>query len=161
MDAAKTRDRTSERRQPEENLLPVAIHLVDDEDLVSNLLLVEERVHKRDELQQLLKPLPEGHDEGQFVRTPRRVVDYVSGARGRELWLGGRSSLTRGDFTRAAELQPEQRDEHEHHAEAEQLVDCAFTSQEPGNAQKEETVLQNKPEIRTGSVFISKPAHAE
>ena len=50
------------------------IHLVDDDDPVSDLLLVEERVNEGNEHQQLVKALPEGDDEGQFVRTPGRVV---------------------------------------------------------------------------------------
>lgn len=146
--------------------LPVVIHLVDDEDLVANLLFVEERVHERNKLQQLLETLPEGNDEGQFVRTPGGVVCRrclnVGGAGGRRLL--GDTSVHRRDFTWTAELQPEQRDEHEHHAEAEQLVDRTFTRQQPGNTQKEETTLQNygKMTMKTllsGQFFISKQTH--
>lgn len=57
-----------------EAVSPVMIHLVDDEDLVANLLLVEEAVHEGDEDEQLLEAFSEGDDHGQLVRTPGGVV---------------------------------------------------------------------------------------
>lgn len=53
---------------------PVVIHLVDDEDLVADLLLVEEAVQEGDEDEQLLEAFSEGDDHGQLVRTPGGVV---------------------------------------------------------------------------------------
>lgn len=53
---------------------PVVVNLVDDQELVTDLLLVEERVHEGDKHQQLLEALSERHNDGQLVRTPRRVV---------------------------------------------------------------------------------------
>lgn len=50
------------------------IHLVDDNDLVADLLLVEKCVHEGNEHQQLLEAFSERDDEGQFVRTPGGVV---------------------------------------------------------------------------------------
>lgn len=118
------------------------IHLVDDEDLVTDLLLVEERVHEGNKHQQLLEALSEGHDEGQFVRTPGGVVRcrrLTVGRAGR--LLGGAAVFARGGghVARTAELQPEQRDEQQHHAEAEQLVDGTFSRQEPVNTQTGDT----------------------
>lgn len=49
---------------------PVVVNLVDDEDLVADLLLVEERVHEGNKHQQLIEALSEGDDQGQLVRTP-------------------------------------------------------------------------------------------
>lgn len=78
-------------------LSPVVIHLVDDDDLVADLLLVEEGVHEGDEHQQLFKALSEGDDEGQLVRTPGRVVccrRLAVGGTGRlELLLLGDTSV--------------------------------------------------------------------
>ncbi|KAF3838827.1 hypothetical protein F7725_010595, partial [Dissostichus mawsoni] len=75
------------------------VHLVDDEDLMADLLLIQEVVHEGHEHQQLVEALPEGHDEGQLVRTPRGVVVRlpVGGAGG--LWGGRRSSCSREDIS--------------------------------------------------------------
>lgn len=62
------------RGSRKEAVSPVVIHLVDDEDLVADLLLVEEAVHEGDEDQQLLEAFSEGDDHGQLVRTPGGVV---------------------------------------------------------------------------------------
>lgn len=62
------------RASRKEAASPVVIHLVDDEDLVADLLLVEEAVHERDEDEQLLEAFSEGDDHGQLVRTPGGVV---------------------------------------------------------------------------------------
>lgn len=122
-----------------EDASPVVIHLVDDEDLVADLLLVEECVNEGNEHQQLLKALSEGNHDGQFVRPPRRVVHHgclTAGRAGRRRLLGHASfSVRRRHVTWTAELQPEQRDEDQHHAQPEQLVDGAFTGQVP-DAQK-------------------------
>lgn len=49
---------------------PVVVHLVDDKNPVSYFLFVEEAVHEGNKDQQFLKPLPERHHQGQFVRSP-------------------------------------------------------------------------------------------
>lgn len=116
-------------------LLPVVVHLVDDEDLVADLLLAEERVNEGNKHQQLLKALSEGDDDSKFVRPPGWVVRrrrLTAGRAGRRRLLRRTSlSVHGGHITRTAELQPEQRDKHQQHAEAEQLVDGAFTGQKP------------------------------
>lgn len=73
---------------PREEPLPVVVHLVDDQDLVADLLLVEEAVHEGDEDEQLLEAFSEGDDHGQLVRTPggivqcRRLIFSPAGQRG-------------------------------------------------------------------------------
>lgn len=69
------------------------VHLVDDQELVADLLLVEERVHEGDEHQQLLEALSERHNDGQLVRTPRRVI------RRRWRWGVGRAWRLLGEAT--------------------------------------------------------------
>lgn len=120
-------------------LSPVVIHLVDNQDLMADLLLVEKFVHEWNEHQQLFEAFSEGDHECQLVRTPAGVVRCgclsLSGTGWRRR-LGIVSVLMRywGHVTRTAELQPQQRDEDQHHAEAKQLVDGAFPRQKPGKS---------------------------
>lgn len=46
------------------------IHLVDDKNLVSYFLFVEESVHVRHKNKKFFKTFPEGNNDGQFVRAP-------------------------------------------------------------------------------------------
>lgn len=59
--------------------LPVVVHLIDHQDLVSNPLLVQEGVHERHKHKELLKALPEGDDQDHLVGAPGRIVLPRSG----------------------------------------------------------------------------------
>lgn len=48
--------------------------LVDHNNLVPNLLSIEELMHMRHKLQQLIEAVPEWHDDGDLVRPPGRVI---------------------------------------------------------------------------------------
>lgn len=69
------------------------IHLVDDQDLVADALLVEEVVHEGHKDQQLLEALAEGNDERHLVGAPGRVVRARGGGR---LVMGARLGLGQG-----------------------------------------------------------------
>ena len=66
----------------------VFIHLVDDPDLVSYSLSVEEGVHVRGKLEELLEAVSKGYNDCEFVWPPRRIISIsICGHCGSSSWI--------------------------------------------------------------------------
>jgi hypothetical protein len=59
---------------------PHVVNLVHDEELVPDFLCIEKFMKVWHKLQQLLEAVPEGHDDGQPMGPPGRLIPRVKGA---------------------------------------------------------------------------------